>query len=642
MSNEIHDKPFTPGRDAHRRRAGWVVTVQIVVAVLVLGSLGVAAMKWGGASASAKPADQFVVAPRTFKVVLREKGELKAAKSIDVINAVEGRSTIISLVPEGTQVQKGDLLVELASDEIENKIIQEGLKEANAKAAVEVAQKQLEIQLDKNASDIRKAELEVELKKLELDRYVNGEWTQAEREADIAIDQAEILLKRRKDDFEAADSLYERKFITKTEYEEDEFNFQKAQWDLEKARHAKNVLKEYTHRAELRRRESDHQEAVKELDRVLKNAQAEEFKARSDLEGKEKELKLIVDQLAKLVDQRQKCRILAPSAGFVVYFGAEGGGRFFNNDQQIREGASVHERQVLMTLPDTSEMTVVVRIHEAKTNKLSLGQQATVTVEGLPGAMLTGKVSKIAALADTQNRWLNPDLKEYETEITIDKNEFPLKPGVTSHAEILVEVVEDRLAVPVQSVYTQAGRRYVFRANGTTTEAVEIKVGAIGTEFAEIREGVSSGESVLLAFGDDQKRLIPESAPGGSQERGAPGERGPRQGRPGGGPGRAGGSGASGPGQRADAQGPKPAPQQPGAAVERPTTAPKESTGSKDNAGGTHGNTTKNEGEAVAANSPVTTPADPKSPTPAAPSDTATKPAPAAGATTPSGGASGK
>ena len=630
MNHDALDTPSPIGARTHRRRAGWIVTVQVVAAVLVLGGVGVVAMKWGAPGASIKPADQYVVTPRTFKVVLREKGELKAAKSIDVINAVEGRSTIISLVPEGTPVQKGDLLVELASDEIENKIIQEGLKEANAKAAVEVAQKQLEIQLDKNASDIRKAELEVELKKLELDRYVNGEWTQAEKESDIAIDQAEILLKRRKDDFEAADSLFKRKFITKTEYEEDEFNYQKAQWDLDKARHAKNVLKEYTHRAELRRRESEHQEAVKELDRVAKNAQAEEFKARSDLEGKEKELKLIVDQLAKLMDQRQKCRILAPSAGFVVYFGAEGGGRFFNNDQQIREGASVHERQVLMTLPDTSEMMVVVRIHEAKTNKLSLGQEASITVEGLPGAVLSGKVTKIAALADTQNRWLNPDLKEYETEITIDKNEYPLKPGVTSHAEILVEVVEDRLAVPVQSVYTQAGRRYVFRANGATMEAVEIKVGAIGTEFAEIREGVSAGESVLLAFGDDQKRLIPESVPGergGPRERGAPGERGPRQGRPGGGP-----------GQRAASDKAETPASNPGTVADRSAMPAKESTAGKDIGGST--GQSKKDGETLAAK--ASAPTDTKAPTPAAPSDTATKATPAAGATTPSGGANGK
>ena len=34
--------------------------------------------------------------------------------------------------------------------------------------------------------------------------------------------------------------------------------------------------------------------------------------------------------------------------------------------------------------------------------------------------VLTGSVTKIAAVADTQNRWLNPDLKEYETEITLD------------------------------------------------------------------------------------------------------------------------------------------------------------------------------------------------------------------------------
>ena len=41
----------------------------------------------------------FKVARKTFRVTLQEKGELKAADSIDIKSEVGGRSTIISLVP---------------------------------------------------------------------------------------------------------------------------------------------------------------------------------------------------------------------------------------------------------------------------------------------------------------------------------------------------------------------------------------------------------------------------------------------------------------------------------------------------------------------------------------------------------------
>ena len=492
-----------------RSRRAWAVAV-----VAVIGVGGATATwlvsAWHDAARELAEVDQFPVTARTFNVVLKEKGELRAAKSTDIKCEVEGRSTIISLIEEGTAVKEGDLLVELASDEIEERIRQEELKETNAITAYESAKTELDIQRDKNASDIRKANLEIELKRLDLEKYLKGEWVQTVKDAEIAIEQAEMTLRREREDFEAAHELYEREFITKTEYDQDEFNFKQAQWDLVKANLAKTVLEEYTHVAESRRRKSDVAEAEKECERVKKNAVAAETTKARTVEGREKELALIQDQLAKLRTQMEKCRITAPTPGFVVYYSEPWR---WGSDEQIKEGTTVHERQVLMQLPDTSQMTVVLRIHEAKTDKLSVGQSATVEVEGKPGWQFTGKVTKIAVVADTQNRWLNPDLREYETEIMLDSNDAPLKPGVTAHAEILVETLTDTLAVPVQAIYSKTGRRYVFRSSEGKVEYVEVEVGAVSTEWAEIKDGVAEGENVLLAFSEEQTRMIPDLVP---------------------------------------------------------------------------------------------------------------------------------
>jgi len=462
--------------------------------------------------------DRFSVAPRTFDVVLTEKGELKAAKSTDIICEVEGSSTIINLIEEGTAVEEGDLLVEIASDKIDDRILQEELKETNSIMAFETAKTELEIQRDKNASDIRKAQLEIELKQLDLDKYLLGEWEQQLKDAEINIEQATIELERRAQDFEAAKELFARKFITKTEYDEDEFRWQKAIWELDKAKKALEVLRNYTHVAELRRRESDLEEARKESERVNKDADAQENAKLRALEGKTKELAITRDQLAKLRTQKKKCRITAPTRGFVVYYNEFFG---WGGNDQIKEGAEVRERQVLMQLPDTSDMIVTLRIHEAKTDRLRIGQHVVVEVEGVPGKQFTGKVTKIAVVADTQNRWLNPDLKEYETEITLDPFDEPLKPGVTAHAEILVETAEQRLAVPVQTIFTKAGRQYLFRDKAGKVESVEVQLGAVGTEWAEIVEGINEGDRILLAFMDEHKRLISDSVGVDGQSRDA-------------------------------------------------------------------------------------------------------------------------
>ncbi|MFQ5494653.1 MAG: efflux RND transporter periplasmic adaptor subunit [Phycisphaerae bacterium] len=498
------------GTERHRGRIGLrLLLAALVVALLVAGATW--ATGWRRGAATTAKADKFVVQPRHFSVVLKEKGELKAAKSTDVSCEVEGRSTIISLVPEGTAVKKGDLLVELASDQIEDRIRQEELKESNAVTAYQASKTELEIQRDKNASDIRKANLEIKLKSLALEKYQKGDWSQKLKDAQIAIDQAKMTYARSKEDFEAEAQLYQRKWSTKTAYEDAKFKKQKAEWDVEKAEKAMEVLKVYTHVADLAQRQSDYEEAKKEAERTKKNAEAEEIKKLRAMEGKKKELDLLRDQLAKLRRQKEKSKIYAPTDGIVIYYG--GGGRHFismDGSGQIKEGATVYERQVLMSLPDTSEMKVLVRVHEAKTDRLALGQSVRIRIEGLQDREFSGRVTKIAAVADSQNRWLNPDLREYETEITLDLVDVPLKPGVTAHTEILVEDVDSKAAVPVQAVYSKGGHRFVFVTSGRSLKPVEVTLGAIGTEWADITKGISPGDEVLLAFADEHKRLIPD------------------------------------------------------------------------------------------------------------------------------------
>ena len=528
---------------ARRRRTTTFMVSAIILAVLVGASF--ALRQWLGGSSAGAEVTLFSVEPRTFQVELKEKGDLRTAKSTDIISEVEGRSTIIFLIPEGTVVKQGDLLVELASNQIDDRIKEQEIKDGDVLTAFEAAKTELDIQRDKNASDIRKAELDIELKELELEKYRKGDWEQKLKDSQIAIDQAQITLGRAIQDFEAAKKLFEKKFVTQTQYQEDEFNHQKAKWDLEKAEKAREVLQKYTHVADLRKKESDVAEAIKETDRTRKNAEAEEIKRVRAVEGKEKELGIVREQLARLRAQKEKSRIVAPTQGFVVYYtGGGGGGRYMmNTDAQIKEGAEVHERQILMQLPDTSSMVVNMRIHEAKTNKLRLDQSVVVTVDGIPGEAFEGKVTKIAAVADSSSSWMNPDLKEFETEVTLHAVDPRLKPGGNAQVRILVELVEDKLAVPVHAIYAKGNKHFVFRKQGDAVAPVEVALGPNSTEWIEVRgEELKSKDNILLAFSEEQQRMVPD-APGGSDGRrpggGEGGHGGPRQAGkkpPGGGP----------------------------------------------------------------------------------------------------------
>ncbi len=508
QTSSLEVSPATPRSN---RLLIWSLFVIVLIACAAL------IVSWDASRRSANEklvaVDKTVLERRSFVVSLKEKGELRAAKSEQIKCEVEGRSTIISLIKEGSKVEEGELLVELASDEIDERIQQQELQEAARLLAYDSAKTDLEIQRDRNASDIRRAKLQIELMGLALNKYEEGDWTQAQRDAEIAIESAEITLRRAREDAEASKELFNKEYITKAEHDEDQFAYDRAKWDLEKAKLAKQILVEYTRKADKKQRESDLDEAIKECERIKKNADAEEAKRIGSLEASEKELALTRTQLEKLRSQKEKCTMRAPSPGFVVY-GDSNPRRWYGGDsEQIKEGATVYERQVLMTLPDRSTMIASVRIHEAKTSKIKLGLPVEIEIEGIPNQLFTGTITKIAQLADSQNRWLNPDLKEYETEITLNESHELLKPGGTAHTEIIIQKVDDVLAVPPQCVFMKRGHRFVFRYARGGVEPVEVVLGAIGTEWAEVLEGVGEGDQILLAPTEDQERLLPEVEP---------------------------------------------------------------------------------------------------------------------------------
>jgi HlyD family secretion protein len=477
------------------------VVVVIAVALWALTSVG---------SEDQGDVDLFTVAPRSFPVVLREKGELKAAKSVDVKSQVEGRSTIIWLIEEGSQVKEGDLLVRLASDEIEERVRSEEIKEANAAAAAAAAEKEHEILLDQNASDFRKAKLALEMAELELQKYVEGDWEQTKLDLQLELDRAEKVLARAKVELEASEALYADEFITRGDLFRDELAALEADAAIKKARLNKQTTEKYTYEKEYEQRKADVEEARKELERVEKSNTAKADKSAASLAAKEAEWALTKERLDKYREQQANCEIRAPQDGMVVYNSES---HRWRSDRQITEGAEVHERQTIINLPDTSLMQVKVRIHEAKTDKIALGQLVTVEVEGQSGQAFTGKVTKIAALADSQNMWLNPDLKEYETEITLDPTDAPLKPGVTARADIIVTERDNVLAVPVQTVFTKAGHHFVFRQNGGDAEPVEVEVGVSSDELVEVVTGLEEGDQVLLAVSDVLRQTLPELEP---------------------------------------------------------------------------------------------------------------------------------
>lgn len=316
---------------------------------------------------------------------------------------------------------------------------------------------------------------------------------------DLQVSQEELLLAQ--DRIAGQRRLEDRGFITPTELEAEELNLNKAGNKKEEKETAQKLYIQYTFPKEAEEKLSDYENAVMGYQRQVKENIAEQAQEAARFSSAERKFNLERVKLADINEQIELATILATNPGLVVYGAANQNSQRYrggSSQEAIQEGATVRERQPILTIPDMRAMAVKVNIHESAVQRVAVGQTVRVLIDAFPDEELTGVVSKVAVVADSANAFMNPDLKVYPTTITIDGVHEWLRPGMSSEIEILVQRLEDVVYVPVQAVTYFDDKRVVYVGNGSRPERREIEVGRFSESFIEVVSGLREGEEVLL------------------------------------------------------------------------------------------------------------------------------------------------
>jgi len=496
--------PSTLSRSARpARRAGALLPA--LLGVILLGAAGVGAYVLLGDDAQGDNAGStaiHVVEPTTFEIAITASGELEAQQQTEIRSELESPAAIVELIPEGVVAQKGDLLVRLNADEIQKRIDDELLNVASARSEVIAEENAYAIQVADNEANLRQAQLKVELAALELNKWQEGDLVKRLEELDAAIEKAERSVERDRERYEKSQSLFDREFLSKDELVDDRIRYAESQSQLEIARLSKQVFLEYEKKQKDKQLTSDLEEARAELERTKKQNARRLASDEADLTNRRRQLALREERLSKLEKQLAACEITAPTSGLVVYGTSIGNGRgraMFGGEGGMDIGRNVRPNELILVLPDTSEMVATVRVHESVAGSIEIGHPATVKIEALPGRVLSGSVSSVGVLAESGG-WRDPNLREYTVKIALDDEQgVPgLKPSMRCEATIVRGVVQDVLAVPVQAIHRDGPIAYVYTPQGARFQKTPIRLGRRSSTFIEVRDGLQAGDRVLL------------------------------------------------------------------------------------------------------------------------------------------------
>ena len=128
---QTRTKHTNGGGSNRTRRARQGGAVGVIVALLVVIGVGGGVFYWtqSNSQSSKKVNLIFATVERgTFVHEVNGKGSAESASNVDVASQVEGQATVIYLIDEGADVKKGDLLVELDSSDISEKLGELGKK----------------------------------------------------------------------------------------------------------------------------------------------------------------------------------------------------------------------------------------------------------------------------------------------------------------------------------------------------------------------------------------------------------------------------------------------------------------------------------------------------------------------------------
>jgi len=412
---------------------------------------------------------------------------------------------IRSILPSGTRVKKGDVVVELDSGLLRKALVAQTAAASQARIRFQAADQACEIA------------------KMALDEYKDGIYPAAKAGAQGAVQAAESavassekraervqrlreesarLLEKRGDAATPADVLADQEMEDRLDLAR--LGIQKDRLELEQARAKLAILEDYT-------RDKD----LKMLQAEWNKAQAERF-SRVAEEEREK------SQLVALERFIAKASIPAPVDGVVDISQLPGTG-------WPRPGTHVQGGQVVAYIQqDDGRLVVNAEVPDETASRIRPGLRAKVTIAHLParaGAVLDGVVESIEAQPSPS---LQPTLggPAPETNLAVidlqdppaGAKPVPLRPGASVRVKFLIDSGPDALGVPRRGLVWYDGAYHVgVRKADGAVEWREVVTGLYNDDVAEVRSGLEPGEAVVAdpdpLLSDDQRRRVAIAPP---------------------------------------------------------------------------------------------------------------------------------
>jgi len=429
----------------------------------------------------------------TIRKTLDRDGTFVPADAAELrldLDSWRGELTVVDVVPHGSFVNEGDVLVRLDTTAIDQKLEEDGMAVDRAEMGLRQAEEQARLRAEADAEALARSETASARAAKKLRGYRELEKGFDDESERLSLQSRAFGLENQKDELDQLEKMYsEDELVDATEeivLKRSKRSYAQAQaWNsLSEQRRVYDKDWYYAWREEDLVVDADNK--AHELERVKKNQAMAREKSDADLENTRYQLAQQKKKLEDLKRDREKFTVRSPRRGILLH-GAPDDAPW----GRIEKGSQLKSKAVFACVADPKKMKVATTIAEADVLKIKTG----TAVEVAPVA-----AEDVKAIGRLDVEYLPQKGNIYKALVQFEQTDPRIRPGFACKAVVILDEERDAVLVPKAALIDRDGTKIVrcAKSDKGPFEERQVVAGLSDGKNVAIREGVAAGEYVAL------------------------------------------------------------------------------------------------------------------------------------------------
>jgi multidrug efflux pump subunit AcrA (membrane-fusion protein) len=406
--------------------------------------------------------------------------------------------TVTEAVRHGARVRKGDILVKVDTEKLEEQIRDLEQDQPGASTALEIANSELANLTQATPQKLEAARRSRRVAREDYDYFVETGREQREKNARFNVKASEQSLQNATEELKQLEKMYEADdLVEETEeiiLKRQRFAVEAAQFDLSRTKlNSERELNTFIPREaeSLKAHDRDQDLALALAEETLPKTLA---KKRLDVEKMKRDQAKSEKRLADLKSDLAALPIRAPIDG-IVYYGACEGGKWTSGApvaKKLVPGGKLTPFEVFMTIVNPHKLQLKAVLPETDLLKVEPGLAGEAAPVSAPDRKLPVKVESLDPVPLISGGF------ELTLSVTIDTN-AQWMPGMNCKVSLSSGQKPEVLLAPKEAVFQEGEQKYVYlQKSDGKPEKRAVRTGDSDDKMTEIVSGVDVGDKLLL------------------------------------------------------------------------------------------------------------------------------------------------